>query len=236
MSNIWNTDTAYEIAKRTPQFAVIPVGSLEQHGQHLPITTDTLIAGLIAKSVCDQFNGFLVSPVTVTCSHEHAGFPFSVSISAATLIAVIEDQVASIEAQGIPLTVIVNGHGGNYVIGNIAQELNVSRPRVFLCPGRQHWQEAMDFAGVESSISADMHGGEIETSILMHAMPDVVRESKIEDCESTDRPLLSLYGMTHYTDSGIIGFPSRATPEKGQKILQKMTELIGRDIRHILSN
>lgn len=236
MTNIWNTETCYEIANRKPQFAVIPIGSFEQHGRHLPVTTDTLIAGLIGKAICDEYGGFLVSPITVTCSHEHAGFPSSLSISAETLIHVLKDLVASIESSGIPLTVLINGHGGNYAIGNVAQELNASRARVFVTPTRQHWQAAMLHAGVEKTISEDMHGGEVETSILMHAMPEVVRYDQIEDWEATERPLLTLLGMRHYTKSGIIGFPSKATPEKGRLLVEKITEVIGADIKLILAN
>lgn len=236
MVNIWNTETCYQIAARKPRFAVIPIGSFEQHGKHLPVTTDTLIAGLIGKAVCDQAGGLLVSPLTVSCSHEHAGFPASLSISTETFVGVLKDLIASIEAQKIPLTVLINAHGGNYVTGNVAQESNVDRAHVFLCPTRQHWQNAMVYAGIEKSISEDMHGGEVETSILLHAMPEVVQTDLIEDWEATSRPLLTLYGMKHYTKSGIIGFPSKATSEKGSRLLDKLTAEICNDIESILLN
>lgn len=233
--NIWNTETCYEIAGRKPRFAAIPIGSFEQHGRHLPVTTDTLVAGLIAKSVCDKHGGLLVSPITVACSQEHAGFPGTLSISPATLIHVLQDIVASIESQGIGLTVIVNGHGGNYVVGNVVQEMNMLRPRVLMCPARQHWQAAMDYAGVESTISEDMHGGEVETSILLHSMPEVVKKNEIADHDAPDRPLLTLYGMRHYTETGVIGFPSRASREKGGALLEKMAEVIGAEIEGVLA-
>jgi creatinine amidohydrolase len=70
----------------------------------------------------------------------------------------------------------------------------------------------------------------------MHAMPEVVRYDKIEDWEATERPLLTLFGMRHYTKSGIIGFPSKATPEKGRLLIEKMAEVIGTDIKAILVN
>ncbi|MCX7176058.1 MAG: creatininase family protein [Proteobacteria bacterium] len=235
MTSIWNTETCYEIDDRKPRFAVIPIGSFEQHGRHLPVTTDTLVAAVLSKAVCDAYSGLLISPITISCSHEHVGFPASFSISAETLARVLKDLIGSIQAQGIAFAVIVNGHGGNYIVGNVAQELNMLGPRVFVCPTRQHWQVAMKYAGVEKSISEDMHGGEVETSILLHAMPEVVRMDKIEDCEATERPLLTLHGIRRYTQSGIIGFPSKATPKKGQLLLEKMTEVIGMDIEDLLA-
>ncbi len=236
MLNIWNCDTSEEIGERAPRFAVVPVGSFEQHGAHLPVTTDTLIAGILAKQLCERHGGLLVSPLGVTCSHEHAGFPGTLSISPRTLIAVVTDLVVAIESHGIALTVLLNGHGGNYVIGNVAQELNVIGPRVLMCPARQHWQAAMDRAGIEHSMSADMHGGELETSILLYAMPEAVRSERMQaDWEAPDRPLLTLYGMRHYTTSGVIGFPSSATAEKGRVVVEEMTRILGSEIEAILA-
>lgn len=235
MISIWTTETCYEIADRRPKFAVIPIGSFEQHGKHLPVITDTLIAGLIGKSVCDKYGGLLVSPITVTCSHEHAGFPASLSISTITLVQLLKDMVASIKANGFKVTILINGHGGNYVVGNVVQELNIIRPHVMMFPAKQHWQAALMYAGIEKTISEDMHGGEIETSILLYAMPEVVRTEKTEDWEATDRPYLTLFGMRHYTKSGVIGFPSKATAEKGRFLMEKLTELLGQDIAGFLA-
>ena len=146
----------------------------------------------------------------------------------------LNDLITSIKAQKIALTVLLNCHGGNYVIGNVAQELNVVRPRVLIAPGRQHWNAALPYAGIETPFSEDMHGGEIETSILLHAMPEVVQQHLIEDCPVSERPLLTLFGMSHYTKGGIIGFPSRATAEKGKRLIEKLTPLVGDDIEAVL--
>ena len=239
MNSLINTSTSHEIAASKPRFAAVPIGSFEQHGRHLPVTTDTLIASLLAKSVCDSYGGLLVPPITVTCSHEHASFPACLSISAETLIRILKDLVSSIEANGIELTVLINGHGGNYVIGNVAQELNFSKPRVMVCPSRHHWESAIAHAGVESTLSDDMHAGELETSLLLYTMPEVVKMELIEDWEANDRSLLTLYGMRRYTKSGIIGFPSKASPKKGALLLESITRTIGEDIegvfRHSMS-
>lgn len=76
-----STATSTDGAARAATVAVLPVGSFEQHGDHLPLATDSLIAGIIAKRISDDYNLFLLPPITIGCSHEHAGFVGSVSIS-----------------------------------------------------------------------------------------------------------------------------------------------------------
>lgn len=229
-----STFSSAEIAECAPRFALIPVGAFEQHGPHLPVTTDTLIAQAIGAAVCERAGGMLVSPVTVSCSHEHAGFPGTVSVSATTLAMQINDMADSLEAAGFGLVVVLNCHGGNYVLSNVAQERNVRCPRLLLLPARQHWEAAVAHAGVASSPSADMHGGEIETSLLLHIQPQAVRTDRIRDHAAPQRPLLTFHGMRHYAEQGIIGFPSRATAEKGRLLLEKMTELLAQEILPLL--
>ena len=230
------TETSQEIEARKPRFAVVPVGSFEQHGAHLPVTTDTLIAAGIADALCSDHWGLLLPPVAVTCSHEHAGFAGTASISATTLLAVLSDMLVSLEHAGIDLMVLVNGHGGNYVLSNFAQEANVERPRVYLAPVRQQWQAAMDAGGIESGISEDMHGGELETSLMLHMYPELVRPKHLrKDHDAPDRPLLTLHGMRHYTTSGIVGFPSRATAEKGAAVLTHLVASIAGEVEKIQS-
>jgi creatinine amidohydrolase/Fe(II)-dependent formamide hydrolase-like protein len=97
----------------------------------------------------------------------HSG-PGTVSISASTLTAVIDDIRASLDAQGIIKLIIVSGHGGNYVLRNIAQQANTAGPRVLLFPTGDDWATARRAAGLTSTGHEDMHCGEAETSILLH--------------------------------------------------------------------
>lgn len=234
MENLWNLQTSPDIAAANPSFAVLPIGSYEQHGSHLPITTDTLIASLIAKGLCNLHGGLLISPITLSCSHEHHAFTASLSISSETLSRVVKETVQSIVRSGIPLTVLINGHGGNYVLSNVTQELNEFSPSVLLGPTRRHWEEAAHCAGIEHSLSDDMHGGEIETSILLHSIPESVRLNKLQDHAASDHHLLTTFGMREYTSNGVIGFPTKASASKGKKLLEKLIELIANDISIVL--
>lgn len=103
--------TSTEEADRQAKIAVLPVGSFEQHGHHLPLATDSIVACAIAEAAAARYDLFLLPPITISCSHEHAGIAGTVSISASTLHQVIRDIAASLERQGIRQLVLVNGHG-----------------------------------------------------------------------------------------------------------------------------
>lgn len=214
-----------DIAALQPSVAVLPVGSFEQHGGVLPLATDTIVACLIAERLAERYRLFLLPPLTISCSHEHAGFAGTVSISAGTLMAVIRDVRASLVASGIGKLVIVNGHGGNYVLSNVVQEANVAGAQLALFPGRAEWQRARDDARLETTMSEDMHAGEIETSLLLHAAPQLVSPDRdAADHLATDRPHLLITGMRAYTATGVVGRPSLATAVKGKAVLDSLSD------------
>lgn len=218
--------TAVDEARRDAHVAVLPVGSFEQHGEHLPLATDTVVASLIAARVARTYELFLLPPVTMSCSHEHEGMPGlagTISISASTLTMIIDDVRASLARSGITKLVLVNGHGGNYILANITQQANVSGRRVALFPGRDDWTTAREHAGIVTNSHDDMHGGELETSILLHADPELVGDSyATADHQAGHRPHLLVEGMAGYTPTGIIGSPSLATAAKGDAVLESL--------------
>jgi creatinine amidohydrolase len=200
--------------------AVLPVGSFEQHGEYLPLITDTVVATVITQELCDAYPLLQLPPVTISCSHEHSGWPGTVSISAATLAAMIGDIYASLAGSGVTSLVIVNGHGGNYVLGNVVQEGNAQGKRMALFPSGADWADARRSAQLVSPAHEDMHAGEIETSILLHAYPDLVRDGyQAADWVADDRRHLLTTGMGEYTRSGVIGRPSLGSAEKGKAVL-----------------
>lgn len=110
--------TTADIRDRRPEIALLPVGSFEQHGRHLPLATDTIVALAIADGLAAVYNVFVLPPITMSCSHEHAAWPGTISLSHRTVSAVIEDVVVSLTAQGIGKLAIISGHGGNYFLSN----------------------------------------------------------------------------------------------------------------------
>ncbi|MGO4428221.1 creatininase family protein, partial [Streptomyces sp. MCAF7] len=167
----------------------------------------------------------LLPPLTISCSHEHEAWPGAVSISAATLHAVVRDIAASLRRSGIDALILVNGHGGNYVLRNVVQESASTGTRMALFPGSADWDAARTEAGVRTSSQSDMHAGEVETSILLHAHPELVRPGyETSDFLADDRRHLLTLGMAAYTESGVIGRPSLATAEKGKEILTALVD------------
>jgi creatinine amidohydrolase len=218
MDSLITTATSREERDRAARVAVLPVGSFEQHGDYLPLITDTVVACSIAQRIATEYGLLLLPPVTVSCSHEHVGFAGTVSVSARTLIATVTDIADSLRAAGIDRLAIVNGHGGNYTLANVVQEANIAEPRMALFPNRQDWETARAAAGLRSTASDDMHAGEAEVSMLLHVNPELVRDGyKKADWQANPRPHLLVTGMRGYTDSGVIGQPSLGTAERGRR-------------------
>lgn len=199
-----------------PQAAValLPVGSFEQHGPYLPFATDTLIACAIAAELAAAYPVRRLPAITVSCSHEHAAWPGTLSISATTLALVVRDIAASLPDS--TALVLVNGHGGNYVLGNVVQESE----RMALFPGVADWLDAHAAAGLETPLDSDMHAGELETSILLATQPQVLRPGyETADHLADDRRLLLATGLRPYSESGVVGRPSAASAAKGRALL-----------------
>jgi len=210
---------------RTAKIAVLPVGAFEQHGPHLPLVTDSLIAAAIATDIAERHQLLQLPPITMACSHEHAAFPGTVSITATTLAAIIADIAGSLAGQGIPALLLVNAHGGNYALSNIVQQATIHGPRMGLYPSRQDWAEARHDSGMTSGAHEDMHAGELETSILLARHPDYLRAGwDTDDHVADDRRHLTTLGVAAYSQSGVIGLPSKATAAKGHTALQRLAK------------
>ena len=160
----------------------------------------------------------------------NTAFPGHRELSATTLAAVIGDMSRSLGQQDVNALIVVNGHGGNYVLANIVQEANtVNAIRVGLYPSRDDWTEARHAAGISSNNHDDMHAGELETSILLAAHPTYVRVGwQNSDHTASDRRYLTTLGIGAYTKSGVIGYPSRANADKGYLVLDHLGQAAGK--------
>jgi hypothetical protein len=157
----------------------------------------------------------------------NSGFAGTVSLSASTLVAVVTDVAESLHTSGIDRLAVVNGHGGNYVLANVVQQANIAGPRMTLFPSRTDWDVARTAAGLDSTASEDMHAGELEVSLLLHAYPELVGGGyRAADHRADPRPHLLVTGMRGYTETGVIGRPSLASADKGRAILESLARVL----------
>lgn len=227
------TESSVDVAGSESVTALLPIGAHEQHGGHLPLATDSMIAFIVASRLAADYGLRLLPTLPVSCSHEHHGFSGTVSLSPETVIAMIDDIWKSVRHDGVDRLVLVNAHGGNYVLANIVQRGNASSPgSMSLYPMPFDWASARTAAGLETDNHADMHAGELETSILLHALPHVVRpEYPDADYDQPDLRRLLVDGMVKLTPTGVIGRPSLASAAKGEAVL----DAISAGFRRVLS-
>ena len=230
--------TTVEERQRNASTAVLPIGSFEQHGEFLPLITDTVAACAVSKAIADAYPVMLLPPVTIACSHEHSAWRGTASISSRTLYSIVEDVATSVRRSGVARIVLVNGHGGNYVLSNIVQEYTAAHgPVMSLFPQSRDWAQARADAGMETDGHHDMHAGELETSLLLHVAPALVRPgNETADWVTDDRPHLLSLGMSPYTASGVIGRPSLGTADKGKAALESLVRRFGEHLQALAAD
>ena len=207
--------TSAEFAAARPRIALLPLGATEQHGAHLPCGTDCFQVSYVADEIARAYPEPLwrLPTVPITVSHMHRGSPGTVWLSNQTLIAVVKDVVLALRHEGIRKVVLLNGHGGNFVVRPIVQDLNrdYADLRVILV-------EASIGERVFSEPPGSIHSGESETSRMLHVAPDLV---KMELAVDTDVPFTQsflLYApITELEPSGVWGHATAATAEKGRR-------------------
>jgi creatinine amidohydrolase len=224
MIDLLTTATAKDERERDAKVALLPIGSFEQHGDYLPLITDTIVACAIANEIAKEHPVMVLAPITISCSHEHLAWSGTVSISSQTLYRIVVDVAESVRRSGIEHLVIVNGHGGNYVLWNVVQEYTAAQgPTMSLFPNGTDWAQARVAAGIDTDGHSDMHAGELEVSLLLAVSPHLVGNGfEAADYLVDDRPEFLTLGMREYTKSGVIGRPSLGNAAKGNAVLSAL--------------
>jgi creatinine amidohydrolase len=207
--------------------AVMGIGALEQHGPHLPLSTDTMIASDVARRLADAVDGLLLPAVPFGDAWNNEGFPGTISLSPETVRAVIGDIGRGLQASGVRGLIIFNGHFGNREpVARAARELLVSHafPVLYLdYPGLE--KLAAEICESKPAGPTFYHADEVETSMILALQPDSVQMA-LARAEYPTFP--ATYGseaiMLHtFCATGVFGDPTVASAEKGVALLKGVT-------------
>jgi creatinine amidohydrolase len=220
--------TSAQVGNARPGFALLPIGSCEQHGSHLPLLTDWLVAATVAEGVCRQLGGLLLPALPYSSSIEHRGFPGTVFLRAHTLACLVRDVVESCRSFACPRVALLSGHGGNWILKPTVRELNADYPDmdILLVPESVLWG---------SAFGDDLHAGRIETSIMMHLAPESVGRVTQDHVPAVGREYLDYVPMSRVSSQGIWGYPSQGSREEGARIVQAMVDRVARYIAETFS-
>jgi len=220
--------TTYEVLERKPDIAIVPIGSLEQHGPHLPISTDTLIVERVSEELAERLNAFLMPCLPYSSSIEHKGFAGTVWLSPETLALVIKDIVKSLLSQGFEIVVLVNGHGGNFVLKVVTRSINLesNKVRVIL----------VNVAEIMAKLAeGDLHAGDVETSLMLYLYPNLVRKTSPKDfVPKLSREFIDYLGFKGLCKNGIWGWPSRGSRERGEQYFRTIVDSALKHIYQVL--
>jgi creatinine amidohydrolase/Fe(II)-dependent formamide hydrolase-like protein len=231
----WNELTWPEAERRFQQVdtALLPVGSVEQHGPHLPLGTDALDADYLADRIaeaCSDPKPLVLPVISYGVSYEHDEFKGTISISTDALSHLVYEIGMSAARNGIKKLVIINGHSGNAPALNYAAQMITRDARIFACVDSGETSD-VDVEAI-SETPNDIHAGEIETSTSLAVRPHLVKmdlaTKKIPRFSSrylnfTSRRNIPWYVYTkRISRNGVIGDPTRASAKKGEKIWQVM--------------
>jgi len=192
---------------------VVPLGSVEQHGHHLPLTTDTTIADAVARAAVPALDGALLAPaLAYGASGEHEGFPGTVSIGTPALTGLLVEYGRS-ACRWAGRLLVVNGHGGN---------LDALRAAVPLLRS-----EGRDVAWFPCAVAGgDAHAGRTETSLMLHVEPEGVVGRRAAPGVTTPvgdlLPRLRAEGVRAVSPTGVLGDPAGASAAEGAALLDGM--------------
>jgi creatinine amidohydrolase/Fe(II)-dependent formamide hydrolase-like protein len=213
--------------------ALLPVGALEQHGPHLPLDTDAFDADYLARRVaesCTDPKPILLPLIPYGVSYHHEDFSGTISISNETLSRLTYEVGMSAARNGITKLIIINAHGGNAATLDFAAQMINRDAHIFTCVDSGETSDTDVEAMAETP--NDVHAGEIETSTAMAVRPTLVRLEKARKSvprfssrylDFSSKRSVNWYTRTaRLSASGVMGDPTKATREKGERMWDVM--------------
>jgi creatinine amidohydrolase len=208
-----------KIIRKKKQIAIIPVGSIEQHGPHLPISTDSDIVTEIASKLSDKVKGILLPTISYGISDEHFPF-FNLSIKKSTLSRILEDICESLIKNGISKIIIINGHYGNLDSLRNFERKQKTRRKIKIFSYWKYMDREFD------------HAGNVETSIMLAISKNVdMRKAKkgfqidgMSKQEISKINKLAQKSFPKVTGNGVWGDPTKSSARLGRKIIKEVVD------------
>ncbi len=216
--------------------AIVPLGSTEQHGPHLPLGTDTWIADALAERLCAAVGDAFACPtVRIGCASEHLGFAGTLDVRPTTLEAILRDVLGSLARHGVERAFVFSAHGGN------VEALREMLPRLRTTCAPLALDAATDLAHVTAVLHAEAaaagiaagaaghHAGEIETSMLLAIRPNAVRQGAMTPGlvdTGGDAQAIFYPDLRRHAPDGTVGDPSAADPVRGARYLAAWTAVL----------
>lgn len=236
------TSPQIDALDRDRTVVMLPLGSVEQHGAHMPVGTDSMIAHALCCAVAEKRGASVVlPPLWYGFSAHHMRFPGSITLKAETMLAVVGDVVGSLVAHGFRRVLVVNGHGGNAglvdVLSATLGNRHYGRARIAGVTYFHLARERID--AIRTSPSGGTgHAGEFETSVMLHLAAHLVHMDKAQTVYpdpgsrylTTD--LTGASAVRTYLDfadlsaSGTLGDPSHADADKGRAFFEAVVEAL----------
>jgi creatinine amidohydrolase len=221
--------------------AVLPVGTIEQHGPHLPLVTDVLTATEISRLAIQEIpeQALLMPSVYYSFNEHHMDFPGTIAIQGETIVRYITDIGVSLARHGFRKILLMNGHGSNVPFLDIAaRQITIQTDAI--CAMASWWSliPANLFSELrESEYPGGMaHGCELETSVCLYLRPELVQFEKAErdihfqpgkfffwDLQ-TPSPIVFQEWFSRYSNTGTVGDPTKATKEKGERFVNAVVD------------
>jgi len=250
--------TAEELreAVKKCDIVLIPIGTVEQHGNHLPLFTDNFIAFEVAKRAAEKISSefpVIVAPVIpFGKSTESADWMGTISLEPLTLLNLVRDICKSLAGMGFKKLVLVNGHGGHVqLLGSVASD--IARETKTFVAVFDWWQTDLLSnvkAGLQESGEAGIfHAGEMETSIMMFLYPHLVSKEKIQESypakftkragykflliEKPHNVFSFSWNFGDLSRSGTVGDPTKANREKGEIFLDRLVNALCEVLREV---
>jgi creatinine amidohydrolase len=225
-------------AAEAGKVAVVPVATIEDHGRHLPIDTDVRLCTAVCEEAVSRAadRAVLIPPINHGYSPHHMDFPGPITIGAETFIRYGVDVCRSLAHHGFKRILIVNGHGSNTPFVDIMARLTVVETGA-LAAAVNYWaapgvREAAESLRESDKVGGMNHACEFETSLYLALRPELVDMSKAvreighrptknywTDLVAGDGPLVMMEHWSALSESGVMGDPTKATAEKGARLL-----------------